>query len=651
MTNHRQEKRRPNVHHGRRRRHAAQRGPLRNIRRGLRRLYRRHPKARVYVRVASASLCLLAVVGLISWGILAALPKPDRVRPVAEVAAPPMTAPARVTEDPTGEPPTSAPTAQATFTAEPTSTVEHTSSPEPTDSPRPALVPGPTFDPALCRQTAAPSPDYADPARNGLLTDIQVFSEDTATPAQADETAAIHMGGSDGYTVLEGVTTFRGSNYRDGGSYGAIPENPTRLTEVWQKRIHSLDDWTGVGWTGQGSLVRWPEELRKQMNIKPEKRDKDGLVEVIYATLDGHIYFLDMEDGAKTREAIDIDAPIKGSLTVDPRGLPLLYCGQGIYDVGGKRVACGTRIWSLIDQKLLYFLDGKDPAAHRSWAAFDCSPLVDGESDTMVTAGENGVLYKVKLNTASRTGSVAVNPSVTRYVYQYAHDKNGKLGTENSVAIYNSYVYFATNTGVIQCVDLNDMSLVWSFEAKDDIDASLVVEPEADGLVALYAANELDRRGHNGRSQMFKLNALTGELLWCKDSDPIHQRDDNGGGSFATPAVGKRDLSGLVYYHVCRTRQGEGILYALDKATGETAWSLPLGAHGWSSPTCVYTASGKGYVLVGSSNGRLRLLDGLTGEEATSIKLRGNIEGTPAVFDDMIVVGTRSCRIYGVRIE
>lgn len=590
-----------------RRRRPPSRGPLRIMRRKLRRLYRRHPRVKRVLPVVSFVLCLVMIVVVGSLGVLAILPRPaNRARPEAQVAAPPLTR-----------------------------------SPTPTPEP----TPEPTPDLTRWLQAAAPGPDYADPARNGLLKDIEVFTE------APDAGEAIHMMDSNSYATLEGVTTFRGSHYRDGGAWGTIPDNPTQLTEVWQKKIHSLDEWTGVGWTGQPSLVRWPENLRRQMNIKPEKRDKDGLVEVIYATLDGHIYFLDMEDGAKTRDAIDIDAPIKGSLSVDPRGLPLLYCGQGIYEVEGKRLKCGTRVWSLIDQELLYFLDGKDPAAHRGWFAFDCSPLVDGETDTMITAGENGVLYKVKLNTRARTGDIGINPKVTRYVYRYDRDRNGKPGTENSVAIYNSYVYFATNNGTIQCVDLNDMSLVWCLDAKDDIDASLVIEVEDDGMVALYAANELDHRGHSGESQMFKLNALTGELLWNRDSDPIHQNDDNGGGSFATPAVGKDDLSGLVFFHICRTREGEGMLYALDKATGEAVWSLPLGAHGWSSPTCVYTESGKGYVLVGSSDGRLRLLDGLTGDEAASIELRGNIEGTPAVFDDMIVVGTRSCRIYGIKIS
>ena len=43
------------------------------------------------------------------------------------------------------------------------------------------------------------------------------------------ENNEIHMGSSLEYSAVEGVTTFRGSNYRDGGSYGEIPENPSKL--------------------------------------------------------------------------------------------------------------------------------------------------------------------------------------------------------------------------------------------------------------------------------------------------------------------------------------------------------------------------------------------------------------------------------------
>ena len=102
--------------------------------------------------------------------------------------------------------------------------------------------------------------------------------------------------------------------------------------------------------------------------------------------------------------------------------------------------------------------------------------------------------------------------------------------------------------------------------------------------------------------------------------------------------------------------KGKGIVLnepsvvALDKNTGEIVWSHAMGSYGWSSPTCVYTPSGAGYVLVGSSNGMLRLFDGRTGQIVAAADLEANIEGSPAVFDDMLVVGTRGAKIYGVRI-
>ena len=598
-----------------------------------------------------ASTCLLIVLGCGAfWALSALTPKPARVAPQVQVAAPAMdarlmgeNAPKLAVPEPERTPlptraPTKAPTPEPEPTPEPTATLEPV--------PEAVAKRGDNLDAAVYRQAAVAAVEYADPGANQLVSKTEVFAEDAAPLAAESE---IHMGASAEYAAIEGVTTFRGTNYRDGGAYGEIPENPRALFVAWQKRIGSLDNWTGVGWTGQASVVRWPADLRAQMNINRAKKNKNGLTEVLYATLDGHIYFLDLEDGQETRGAINIGAPIKGSLTVDPRGVPLLYCGQGIYEFeNGKRVQCGTRIWSLIDQQQLYFLNGSDSKAHRHWFAFDCSPLVDGATDTMITAGENGVLYKVKLNTRQAADQVSVDPTVTRYTYKQKVD--GKLGTENSVAVYNSYAYFANNTGIIQCVDLNAMELIWSYADGDDTDASLVIEPEADGQVALYAVNEVDKRGSRGASQMIKLNALTGEVLWSVDSDHIYQNDENGGGGFATPAVGKGSLSDLVYFHICRTEHTHGMLYALDKRTGETVWARSLERYGWSSPTCLYAPSGKGYVLVGSSDGTLRLLDGLTGEDVASVQLNGNIEGTPAVFDDMIVVGTRGSVIYGIKI-
>ena len=284
----------------------------------------------------------------------------------------------------TGVAPTPSPTPVATPEAF-ASVVVPTNAP--TVTPKPTATPGPGHYPAQA------APDTLERLR---LESIAV-QNGTRVDSYA-RTPQIHMGLSGEYSAVEGVTTFRGNNYRDSAAYGNIPDDPEELEIVWSVAISQIDDWGGVGWTGQCAIVRWPEEVVRTMNVREEKQG-GPLTEVIYATLDGRIYFLDLYDGQATRPAINVGAPIKGSVTVDPRGYPLLYVGQGIPEVNGRSVDIGTRIFSLIDQSLLFFLDGDDPFAQRSWYAFDAAPLVDGETDTMLQVGENAILYLVRLNT------------------------------------------------------------------------------------------------------------------------------------------------------------------------------------------------------------------------------------------------------------
>ena len=84
---------------------------------------------------------------------------------------------------------------------------------------------------------------------------------------------------------------------------------------------------------------------------------------------------------------------------------------------------------------------------------------------------------------------------------------------ENSVAVYNNYAFFAENSGIIQCVDVNTMTPVWAFAAGDDTDASLALE-ETESGVYLYTNNELDLRGTSADCNLRRINALTGEEIW-----------------------------------------------------------------------------------------------------------------------------------------
>jgi outer membrane protein assembly factor BamB len=463
----------------------------------------------------------------------------------------------------------------------------------------------------------------------------------------------IIMDTGNNYSTVKGVTCFRGNHYRDSASFGFAEINERKLEIQWQIPIGGIDSWTGVGWNGQPSIVEWSKELKNTMNIIEEKKAKEDLREVIYAALDGKVYFLDLEDGTPTREKIQIPGPVKGSLTVDPRGIPLLYVGQGINTVQGKRVEMGYRIYSLIDQQKLFFINGSDSFAFRSWAAFDSTALIDEKTDTMLLAGENGIFYTVKLNTDydKIANTITIDPEVMKYRYRITG--NNYQGIENSVAVYKNLAYFADNGGWLQCIDLNTLTPIWVRDITDDTDSTVVIEEEKEDQVNLYTACEVDKQGAKGISYIRKIDALTGQLSWEKAYACDSKLGDkpNNGGALATPVVGKNSLNHMVIYNLARWGGfNRGLLVALDKNTGEEVWRLELANYSWSSPVDVYTEEGEGYIVVCDSAGKMHLVDGLTGHTLDVIELGANVEGSPAVFDNMVVVGTRGQKIYGVRI-
>lgn len=457
------------------------------------------------------------------------------------------------------------------------------------------------------------------------------------------------------YTALEGVVTFRGGNLRQNGAYGSAALESRDFKMLWSQRIGAIDSgyarWTGVGWTGQPVLVRWPEDLRRGMNIDAAFADRDDLIEAIYGTLDGNIYFFEAGTGKPTRPPIKLGFPIKGSVSVDPRGYPLLYVGQGISKANGRTGSIGWRIYSLIDQAELFFLDGHDSLCLRDHGAFDGACLVDGTADTAILGGENGMFYRIRLNArfdrASMTVSVA--PQVTAYRYKSA--VSGELGIENSVAAWGGYAWFADNSGLLTCLDLNAMKPVWLLDTGDDTDASIALERGADGRLALYTVNQVDKQGREGRCTVRRVDAMTGLSDWSY-SVKCTSDGENGGGGFASPVVGAGAYAGYVYFNLCRTGNG-GTLFCFDKADGNVVWQRDIGSNSWSSPLLVYRPDGTGVLIVANATGRgmLRMFDPATGKKLGGVQLRGLIEASPAVFDDTLVVGTRDCRIYGIQLR
>ncbi|MDL2206442.1 PQQ-binding-like beta-propeller repeat protein [Eubacteriales bacterium OttesenSCG-928-N13] len=516
---------------------------------------------------------------------------------------------------------------------------------DPMISPTVQPTPAPITDPNLGHQELGEIVSNASIQNAKLKLQQQSFQGKKSVKIYQREDP-IQMGPGETYTDIEGVLTFRGNNYRDNAAYGLIPDDASKLNIKWSVSVGHLDEWAGVGWTGQASIVRWPEETRAIMNIKDNKKQTQGLTEVIIGALDGKIRFIDLEDGQPTRNMIDIKAPIKGSVSVDPRGYPMLYCGQGLFEVGGKKVQCGTRVFSLIDGKVLFYLTGDQKRKLREWYCFDAAPLIDGATDTMMQLGENGLISVITLNTDydPSAGTISLSPQVDQLGYKSA--VTTRAGMENSIAVYNHYGYFADNSGLLCCFDLNTLKIVWATPTGDDTDATCAIE-ETDQGVFLYTANEVDLRGKTGDIQMRCYNALTGEALWKRE---VYVNSNTNGGAYGSPAIGKGGIGQLVYFNIARTSEG-GTLFALDKTTGKVVWKFGLGHYSWSTPLILYDSKGKGYILIGDSGGQLRLMDGLNGDVITSLDLKQNIEASPSAFENMAIVSTRGGKIFGIEIN
>lgn len=452
------------------------------------------------------------------------------------------------------------------------------------------------------------------------------------------------------YSDIDGIFTFRGNSLRNSPSFGEIDINENKLQILWEIRT-SVSSWGGgAGWTGQPSIVNWPKELRSSMNIYDEFKEKENFVEVIYGSLDGNIYFLDLNTGKKSRDTINVGNPIKGSLSIDPRGLPLLYVGEGI----PEKAQVGFNIYSLIDATLLYELNGKDPNASRGWPAFDSSSIVNRQTDSVVVGGENGILYNIKLNSNhnKENNSISINPEVNRYKFN-SKINQGRIGIENSVATFANLAYFADNGGVIQCVNLETLSPVWSIDGFDDIDATLTIDIE-NNKPYIYCGNEVDHQGKKGVSKIKKIDGLSGEVCWEKEFECeslIGEKAVNGG-LMATNVVGKKDLEDISIFSLARYKGfNKGGVIALNKDNGEVVWETLFDNYMWSSPVDVYNKEGNGFIVQCDSAGNIHLLDGKRGNILDSLLLNGNIESSPAVYNDIAVVATRNGSIYGIKIK
>lgn len=498
-----------------------------------------------------------------------------------------------------------------------------------------------------------------EPSNLIASTAVEVDGETLADISEYFSEDRIAFGAGSEYTDMDGVITFRGNNFRSGPAYGVANMTEYALESVWTQDTGTMSyngkAWNGSGWTGQPLITSWSKELRQHMNMYDWAKQQENLTEVIYAALDGRVYFAELETGKATRDVLNIGFTFKGAGALDPRGYPLLYLGAGYTSSQGN---ARVFIISLLDGSILYTFGNDDSFADRRCFFFDSSALVDGDTDTLIYPGESGILYLIHLNTEfnETRGTLSVAPDRTvKWKYMGTRTTSQKywLGMEDSAAAYGGYLFVADNGGNLMCLDLNTLELVWVQDTLDDTNGSPVISVE-DGHLYLYISPSF-HLGWRSRSTaavpIFKIDAEDGSIVWQTEYE-CYSVADVSGGVQSTIALGKNQLENYIYCTVSRTGGGSGgVLACLDKKTGAIMWEHQE-RYAWSSPVCVYNEEGEGNVIYCSSSGKMFLINGLTGEERYSLRLSdGVIESSPAVYNDMAVVGIRANKIYGIRLR
>jgi hypothetical protein len=446
-----------------------------------------------------------------------------------------------------------------------------------------------------------------------------------------------------------GIYTFRGNNQRNSPVLGTIPGIPSKITVDWHFNtgVDTVNGkygiWAGgAGWTGQPLYVEWTaEEVAGLDGVFQDYKDrKTDLHEIIQVSLCGKVYFIDAETGHPTRNALEINNPVKGAPGIDGINRKYLLVGQGIKNNG----IFAWRIFDLRKHSLLHVQKMPSPFAPKGWGACDATPLIDPISGTFIWPTESGVIYRGILDSIR---------SMPAEQYKYSIIKHPRQGIESSPSAYRNLGYFSDNAGNVFCLDLRTMKPRWHYFNTDDSDASPALNIE-NSVPYIFIGNEVDRQGPEGKAYFRKLNGLTGRVVWEYERDcySVTEPKTNNGGVIATALIGRKRAEGSVWTIFSRTDTlGRGSFVCLNVADGKVKYEIPLRSYSWASPIALYDTDGFAYVYFTDVAGKLYLIDGESGEIIFKENTGSVFESSPIAIGNRIIQPARGNKIFSFIVD
>ena len=478
-----------------------------------------------------------------------------------------------------------------------------------------------------------------------------------------DGGAVTDFGVGDGGAAAAGpdgtTTTTKETGGSGGGAGRDLTQVPARATDqfvnpassgrMWSSEVPGILTFRGNPtrtYYGRGDVpkapkVRWFYPRTGGMCASSSAVDgRAGPAWVVFGANDKALHLRDATPGPDILPPLPTGDIIKGSVTVDPDGFPLVYTGSrdNYYRVIAiDRGGAAQELWKLSATAVSPTLWNND---------WDGAGLV--LDDFLFEGGENSQFHAVKLNRAyGADGKVTVAPELVfnapgwdqQEIDDLAGNRAKEMSIENSVAMSGDTVYFANSGGLVSGWDMAPLrtggtpTRTFRFWTGDDTDASVVIDAEG----YLYVAVEYERGNKRAAEvgQLMKLDPRKPDapLVWKYDD-----RGANPAGFWTTPAL----HDGVV---IAPTNGGEVV--GLDQRTGAELWSFRLPGPTWQSSVVVDDV-----LIQGDCSGVLHGYDvsdpRVRPPELWSVPIGGCIESTPSVWKGRIYVGTRAGRFFSL---
>ena len=196
-----------------------------------------------------------------------------------------------------------------------------------------------------------------------------------------------------------------------------------------------------------------------------------------------------------------------------------------------------------------------------------------------------------------------------------------EYGVVATAAIVGDFVYVPTLGGEVLCLNKSDGERVWGYRSIDSTD------PKA------FAPG-------------FKsAPTVTADTVYCGDEEGMFHAIDRTTGKKKWTFTANGEIAGSAAIVADRLIFGshDSFLYCLKVADGSEVWKFQTG----DRINCSTAIAGK-YTFIAGCDHHLRTVDIETGKEASDLDLDSYLVASPAIFDNMLYVGTHGSEVMGI---